>query len=120
MPIQLHFAPKYVLVVALGIITEPQIIQTFNEILDIVDEKSLYAVMEITEMIYQPHVMFADDVIRARRLFLSHPNLQSVVYILATNHPLRETFITSFDDLGYTHKLQFAINEEHAHSLFDT
>ncbi len=120
MPVQLHNAPNYVLVVALGIVTEAQIIQTFDEILNRLDEQALYVVMEITEMIYQPDVVFADEVNHARLAFLAHPNLVSVVYILATNHPLRETFMNAIGDLGYIHKLHFALNEENAHSLFDT
>lgn len=120
MPIRLHHASKYVLVIVVGLITEAQIIQMISEMISSLDRRSLYVVMDITEMIYQPEVILTDNVITGRLSFISHTNLKGIVYILATNHPLREIFANTYDQLGYGHKLHFAVTVESAHSLFDS
>ena len=121
MPIELYRHEDYITMVLLGLITPVQIIDAFENIYaEISDGALYYIIMAITEMIYQPEVMFAEDVQISRRKLMEHPNILGVVYILATHHPLRETFTTVYESHGLGKKLFFAISLDEAHQIFNS
>jgi thermostable 8-oxoguanine DNA glycosylase len=119
MPIDLYRDEDHVTMVLLGLITPEQIINAFENIrAEFSDTRLRYIIMEITEMIYQPEVMFAEAVQISRQKLMEHPNILGIVYILATSHPLRDTFRAVYESHGLGDKLFFAINIAEAHRFF--
>lgn len=105
--------------VALGLVSQADIGQAFDDIFMEFNQRALrYVVVDLTEMIYQPEVMFAENVQLQRKKLLEHPNVEGLVYILATNHPLRETFSAVYSSQGLGGKLYYAIDLEEAHRIF--